>query len=147
MHPSVIATSACRSLFISCSGLCLRLAIYAPLPVQLSNIPAGSDFGGHVLIAATVFAIVYYHLPSAEVKWRDATFGALVAVVLFEISKHVFLLYTELFAQRSAIYGSVASFVILLMWAYIAGLIFLYGAAVTKMSADQRAKSPGRVAG
>ena len=101
----------------------------------------------HVLIAATVFAVVYYHLPSAEVKWRDATFGALVAVVLFEISKHVFLLYTELFAQRSAIYGSVASFVILLMWAYIAGLIFLYGAAVTKMSADQRAKSPGRVAG
>ena len=100
----------------------------------------------HVLIAATVFAVVYYHLPSSRVEWRDATFGALVAIVLFETSKHLFLLYSDLFAQRSAVYGSIASFIVLLMWAYISGLIFLYGAAVTRMSADQRTKSPGRVA-
>ena len=101
----------------------------------------------HVFVAATVFAVVYHHLPSSRVEWRDATFGALVAIVLFEISKHLFLFYTELFEQRSAVYGSIASFVVLMMWAYISGLIFLYGAAVTKMSADQRKKSPGQVVG
>ena len=48
VQPSAIATSACRSLFITCSGLCLRLAIFPPLPVQLTNITAGPEFGGQV---------------------------------------------------------------------------------------------------
>ena len=101
----------------------------------------------HVMIAATVFAVVYFHLPSSRVEWRDATFGALAAIVLFEVSKHLFLFYTELFEERSAVYGSIASFVVLMMWAYISGLIFLYGAAVTRMSADRRTKSLGQLAG
>ena len=101
----------------------------------------------HVLIAATVFAVVYFHLPSSRVEWRDATFGALVAIVLFEVSKHLFLFYTELFEQRSAVYGSITSFIVLMMWAYTSGLIFLYGAAVTRMSAERRTKSPGQVVG
>lgn len=91
-----------------------------------------------VALTAFIFTIVYHHLPNTEVQWRDATFGALIAIVLFEIGKHIFFWFIAVVSQGGAVYGPVASFIVLLMWAYIAGLIFLYGAAVTKVSSDIR---------
>ena len=91
-----------------------------------------------IALTALVFAIVYRNLPNAAVEWRDATFGALIAIVLFEIGKHIFFWFTGVVSQGGAVYGPIASFVVLLMWAYIAGLIFLYGTAVTKISSDIR---------
>lgn len=91
-----------------------------------------------VALTALIFAIIYYHLPNTRVEWRDATFGSLIAIVLFEIGKHVFFWFIAVVSQGGAVYGPVASFVVLLMWAYIAGIIFLYGAAVTRISGEIR---------
>ena len=91
-----------------------------------------------VTLTALIFAIVYRNLPNATVEWHDATFGALIAIVLFEIGKHIFFWFTSVVSQGGVVYGPIASFVVLLMWAYIAGLIFLYGTAVTKISSDIR---------
>ena len=92
-----------------------------------------------VTLTALIFTIVYRNLPNAAVEWRDATFGALIAIVLFEIGKHILSFwFTGVVSQGGAVYGPIASFVVLLMWAYIAGLIFLYGTAVTKVSSDIR---------
>ena len=91
-----------------------------------------------VTLTALIFTIVYRNLPNAAVEWRDATFGALIAIVLFEIGKHIFFWFTGVVSQGGVVYGPIASFVVLLMWAYIAGLIFLYGTAVTKISSDIR---------
>ena len=90
---------------------------------------------------SALFAIVYRLLPSVHVEWRDATFGAIVAIVLFEVGKHLFFWFTGLATQRSAVYGPIASVVVLLMWGYIAGVIFLYGAALTKMAGELRPNS------
>ena len=70
-----------------------------------------------VVLTIAVFAIVYHHLPNTRVEWRDATFGAVVAVVLFEGVKYVSFWFTGVIAERSAIYGPVASVMVLLMWA------------------------------
>ena len=91
-----------------------------------------------VAITALIFTIVYHHLPNVSVQWRDATFGALVAIVLFELGKHIFFWFTAIVSQGGLVYGPIASFVVLLMWAYMAGLVFLYGAAITKVSSDIR---------
>ena len=99
-----------------------------------------------VVMTSVLFAIVYRILPDVPVEWRDATFGAIVAIVLFEIGKHGFFWFTGLATQRSAVYGPVASVVVLMMWGYIAGVIFLYGAALTKMAGELRPTSspPGQ---
>ena len=99
-----------------------------------------------VVMTSALFAVVYRLLPSVHVEWRDATFGAIVAIVLFEIGKHLFFWFTALATQRSVVYGPVASVVVLMMWGYIAGVIFLYGAALTKMAGELRpmASPPGR---
>ncbi len=91
-----------------------------------------------VVLTVAVFAIVYHHLPNTRVEWRDATFGAVVAVVLFEGVKYVSFWFTGVIAERSAIYGPVASVMVLLMWAYIGGVVFLYGAALTRVAGELR---------
>ena len=89
-------------------------------------------------VTGLVFTIVYHNVPHARVEWRDASFGGLIALVLFEAGKHLFFWLSGLAAQRDLVYGPVASTVVLLMWAYYAGLIFLYGAALTKAAGELR---------
>ena len=92
------------------------------------------------ILTVVVFAVVYYHLPNARVQWPDAAFGGIVAVILFEFGKHLFFWLTSvsIATQRSAVYGPMAGFVVLLMWAFAAGLIFLYGAALVKAARELR---------
>ena len=89
-------------------------------------------------LTVILFTIVYVRLPNAEVRWKDAAFGALISVVLFEIAKHLFFWFTGLTSQRNAVYGPIASMVIMMMWGYVAGLIFMYGAAITRAAGELR---------
>ena len=93
-----------------------------------------------LLIGGFVFVVVYRFLPNARVSWRDATFGGLVTVLAFEIAKHVFLWSGNLLSHRSLVYGSLSSVILVLIWSHVAGVIFLYGAALTKQAGDLRPK-------
>ena len=97
-------------------------------------------------LTAVLFAVVYYHVPNVRTEWRNAVFGAIVAIILFEIGKHLFFWFTNLATHRSTVYGPVASAVVFMTWAYIAAVIFLYGAALAKVSTDLRPGS-ARVSG
>lgn len=91
-----------------------------------------------IMLNAFIFTLVYHHLPNTKVSWRDATFGALIAIVAFEVGKHLFFWFTGTMTQRNVVYGPIASFVVLLMWTYVGGMIFLYGAALTRISGELR---------
>lgn len=91
-----------------------------------------------LLLTAVVFGIVYRMLPNTYVRWRDATFGAIVAVVLFEIVKHTFFWFVGVTGQQDLIYLPFSSVVLLLTWAFIGGLIFLFGASITKEASGNR---------
>ena len=100
-----------------------------------------------ILATAAMFTFVYHWLPNVRVEWRDAVFGAVAAIVLFELGKHLFFWFTGVAAHRNIIYGPLASSVILLMWTYASGIVFLYGAALTKAAADLRPNLPFEVVG
>ena len=91
-----------------------------------------------LFLTAVVFGIVYRMLPNTYVRWRDATFGAIVAVVLFEIVKHTFFWFVGVTGQQDLIYLPFSSVVLLLTWAFIGGLIFLFGASITKEASGNR---------
>ena len=91
-------------------------------------------------VTATVFIVAYHHLPHVRVEWRDAAFGGFIALLLFEVGKHLFFWVSGLAAHRVVVYGPVASTIVLLMWAYLAGLIFLYGAALARAAGELRPK-------
>ncbi len=90
-----------------------------------------------LVISGLVFVLVYKHFPNQPIQWRDATFGGFVTVILFEIAKYVFF-FVNLFSQRDLLYGPISSVVLVLIWSHVAGMIFLYGAALTKQASDLR---------
>ena len=94
------------------------------------------------LVTGLVFTVAYHNLSHVHVEWKDAAFGGMLALILFEVGKHLFIWLSGFAAQRSMVYGSVASSVLLLMWAFMAGLIFLYGAGLTRAAGELRPRSP-----
>ena len=125
-------------LSVGLSGLC-------QLAISFGGTSTGLVlFSGVISVAAvltgTIFTVVYFHLPNTRVEWRDAAVGGIIAVILFEAAKHLFFWFTNIASQRGAVYGPVASVAVLLMWAYIAGMIFLYGAALARSAGELRPK-------
>ena len=94
-----------------------------------------------LLIGGFVFVVVYRYLPNERVRWSDATFGGLVTVLVFEIAKYVFIWSGNVLSHRSLVYGSLSSVILVLIWSHVAGVIFLYGAALTKQAGDLRPES------
>ena len=89
-----------------------------------------------------VFIVVYHNLPNRNVQWRDAAFGGMIALLLFEAGKHLFFWLSGMAANRIVVCGPVASTVVLLMWAFLAGLIFLCGAGLTRAPGELRPGPP-----
>ena len=90
------------------------------------------------VLTAVIFTIIYYRIPNTRVLKRDAIFGAIVAIILFEIGKHVFFWANNHDAYQGNIYGPITSVVVLMIWAYIASFIFLYGTAIAKTASEIR---------
>ena len=82
------------------------------------------------LISFAIFAVIYKILPNTKTYWRFIWLGALVAGVLFEGGKNLFLWYLQNFAQYDQLYGSVASVIILMVWAYFSAFILILGAEI-----------------
>ena len=123
----------------------IRLSDRIPIigaPITVVLLPVASVVSAVVplLIAGLVFVVVFKHFPNQPVEWSDATFGGLVTVVLFETAKYIFF-FVNLFSQRDLLYGPISSVVLILIWSHVAGMIFLYGAAITKQSSDLRPKT------
>ena len=135
-------------LSVGLSGLCqLAISFGGVLVESFGGTSTGLVlFSGVISVAVaavltgTIFTVVLFHLPNTRVEWRDAAVGGIIAVILFEAAKHLFFWFTNIASQRGAVYGPVASVAVLLMWAYIAGMIFLYGAALARSAGELRPK-------
>ena len=80
------------------------------------------------VFSLTIFLLIYKFTPNTHTHWRYLWPGALLAAVLFEISKSVFVFYVDNYANYEEIYGSLASVIVLLAWTYFSGLILIAGA-------------------
>lgn len=84
--------------------------------------------GMSFVLMLVIFLMMYKMVPNTKTYWRYVWPGALVAAVLFETSKNLFILYLEQFASYQNVYGSVAPVIVLLFWAYVSSFIVLMGA-------------------
>jgi membrane protein len=83
-----------------------------------------------------MFAILYRLVPQLRLTWRDVLPGALLAAVLFELLQSLFLLFLGSVSRLEAIYGSLTSIVVLLLWLYLAGSVLLLGASLVGVRRD-----------
>jgi membrane protein len=84
-----------------------------------------------IIIDIALFLLAYFILPRTETNWRGIMPGAIGAGLLWGIAKKAFLFFVSTYISISnLVYGSVAAIIALLTWAYISGLIFLFGAYI-----------------
>lgn len=84
---------------------------------------------GGLLVEVALLWVIYRWLPNTTVRGLPALIGALVASVLWELAQFAFRVYvTSGLANFGAVYGTLASLVGLILWAYFTGFILFLGA-------------------
>ncbi len=99
--------------------------------VDVTVLGAAVNFGGRFVaffFSFAIFLFIYKFLPNTKTFWRYVWPGALLAAILFEIAKGLFVFYLSHFADYESVYGSVGSVIVLLFWIYISAFILILGA-------------------
>ena len=78
-----------------------------------------------------IFLLIYRFVPNCKTYWRYVWTGAVVAAVLFEVAKGLFLWYLDNLASYRQVFGSITSVMILLIWIWVSALILILGAEIS----------------
>ena len=101
---------------------------------EASDVWGGTWFllgwGLPLLLTFAAFATLYRYIPNTRVHWKDVWPGAALAAVSFEALRHGFVWYVAHLSIYNLVYGTAATIVVLLAWAYFSGVILLFGAVV-----------------
>jgi len=121
-------------------SLVTNLRIWLPnLTIPFSG---GIGLAAAVLLDIALFMALYIILPHAGSSWREILPGAIGAGLLWEFAKKTFLFFISTYISVSnMVYGSVAAIIAFLVWAYLSGHIFLFGAYLSVSYSQQRQKS------
>ncbi len=77
------------------------------------------------------FSLVYYCGPTLSKRnWYSATPGSVFSALLWLGATTGFRIYLHFFNTYSEIYGSLGTFMILVVWLYVGGLAFLMGGVI-----------------
>ena len=90
-----------------------------------------------------LLTLLYKLLPRAHVRWSGAICGGALAAILWEISRQI--LTFMLLSKKYTAYGIVGSLMALMLWIYIASIIFFFAAEYVRViCVDGERKLEGR---
>jgi membrane protein len=82
-----------------------------------------------VVLLMFIVALVYYQLPNIDQPFRFITPGSVLAVLAWIAASFGFSYYVRNFAGYGAIYGSLGTVIVLLLYLFISAAVLLFGAA------------------
>jgi len=99
------------------------------LPAPIILMGGGISLVLAILLDVAFFMVLYMILPHGSSTWREILPGAIGAGLLWELAKKAFLHFVSTYISVSnLVYGSVTAIFAFLVWAYLSGLIFIFGA-------------------
>ncbi|UAB70217.1 MULTISPECIES: virulence factor BrkB family protein [Vibrio] len=123
LGPILVGTSIAATSYVTSLNLIESETISSVYSMLLGWLP--------FILSFLAFMGLYMLVPNKKILLRDAAIGALVAAILFEMSKKGFAMYITQFPSYQLIYGALAAIPILFVWVYLCWLIVLVGAEVT----------------
>jgi membrane protein len=78
------------------------------------------------------FTLVYRVVPRAKIRWVDAVRGGLLGTALWEVGRQALAAYFLHLNYPSA-YGIIGSFIAVMLWAFYASLVLLFGAEYVRV--------------
>ena len=97
------------------------------------------------LIIFVIIKIIYNVAPDKKPKQRVINYGAIFTTVGFILGTKIFSLYVTHYASYSALYGGLASIVVLMIWIYFLSYIFVVGMALNSQKDDDNLSKTGTI--
>ncbi|MCH8884706.1 MAG: YihY family inner membrane protein [SAR324 cluster bacterium] len=92
-----------------------------------------ADLSGYPIYWIVLF-YAYAFLPDAPVRWRDAAMGAVVAGTVLHLAQGIYVGAMFRLTDYNLIYGALALLPVLMVWLFLAAVIFLFGAQLCYVS-------------
>ena len=100
---------------------------------------------GPVVLGTAGFACLFYFVPNARVRRRDAIAGGLLASIAFELGKRAFAAYLLTVPTYKTVYGAFAPLLVFLLWVYFSWLVTLAAALITANLGRGKRQPAGRL--
>lgn len=84
----------------------------------------------YLVVILTFFlgiSFIYYLAPNVTVRWNFFSHGSVIATILTVLVSYGFSIYLSNFASYNKLYGSIGTFIGLMLWLYIMSYIILVG--------------------
>jgi membrane protein len=118
-------------------GLTLIVAMVLPIVISIAmfvaqvpdrkNLTHVAAYAISLLLVFAVTMMLYRLLPNRRISWRFSLPGAVLVAMLFPIMQYAFTQYT-LHVNFTQIYGALSVPLALLLWFYVIGSLFFFGA-------------------
>ncbi len=82
--------------------------------------------GGEILMLTAIYLV----MPVGRLSFRHALIGGITAGLLWEVTRHLLVLYYDTMSQISVVYGSLTTAIVALLSAEIGAIVLLLGAQV-----------------
>jgi Ca2+-transporting ATPase len=91
------------------------------------------------LLAVFLSLSLFYRLaPRRPTRFAEVWTAALCATALLQAAESLFVIYLKNFATLNAVYGAFGGIMALLLWIYLSGCIFIFGACLCAAQAEGR---------
>jgi membrane protein len=97
----------------------------------------GTSLWINLLLNWVAFTMIYRVVPKPAIRWWDAIRGGFLAAVLWEAGRQALSAYLLHLNYPSA-YGIIGSFIAVMLWAYYAALVILFGAEYVRVLGEER---------
>jgi len=108
----------------------------SPVPDFRSWVYALGTFVIPLLVVFLSLSLFYKLAPRRPTRFAQVWVAALCATALLQAAESLFVIYLKNFATLNAVYGAFGGIMALLLWIYVSGCIFIFGACLCAAQAE-----------
>lgn len=91
-----------------------------------------------LLVMFFSLSMFYKLAPRRPTRFAEVWLAALVATLLLLATENLFVIYLKNFSTLNAVYGAFGGIMALLLWIYLSGCIFIFGACLSAAQSENR---------